>query len=109
MTDNADEALATADKYGYGTDSGEPYSALRILAAAYRASEQRCRGLEADAGRLMGALAQARSFVGGITNWRKGSCGTVDNVYVGQVSRQQTDELVADLDAAINSAKGGKP
>ena len=36
MKDNVDLALATADKYGYGADSAEPFTALRILADEVR-------------------------------------------------------------------------
>ena len=55
---------------------------------------------------LLLALTEARCFIGGITHWRRGSCGTVDNVYVGQVSREQTDALVATIDTALAAAKG---
>ena len=70
---------------------------LRDLAAAYRASEQRCRGLEADAGRL----DWLEQFHDGFYN--------IDRITaVRDVGFNRLPTLRAAIDAAINSAKGGK-
>ena len=106
--------------YAVGTviDTGpnprpDVYAACRhgkTLAAAYRASEQRCRGLEADAGRLdwlfselhdekiaakLKAVADAHAMGGGY------------RIIAGKEPIRMGDFRAA-IDAAINSAKGGK-